>query len=216
LVFVIEDIFSSNFSFAIVALLFLTVVQPFLLFKKVPGFRSSLLMVIGAFVRSGLRGFPTVGGPLLEFTRILKSERWARQLIKEIWDSMLQLWKERNEQINQADQTIQADAKKERLERRIHRCYEYSHNLKATERQRWFAESRQELMKREQRYLEAWVRTVERIIHITKRESRSRPKESRIMEQYFGIVKPPTTQVDPHNRPSTDKPRRFTQELNPD
>jgi hypothetical protein len=36
-------------------------------------------MVIGAVVRSGLREIPTRGGPLLEFTKILKSAWGIKQ-----------------------------------------------------------------------------------------------------------------------------------------
>jgi hypothetical protein len=143
-------------------------------------------------------------------------ERWARQLIKTIWDTMLQLWKERNEQINQVDKKTQADMQRQILEKRITRCFEYSKNLTATERRRWFSEPRTELMKSDPRHLEAWVRTVEQIIRITKRESKKRPPESKILEKYLNVSNSTTTQTTQQTSTTTTKPRRFTQELNPD
>jgi hypothetical protein len=142
-------------------------------------------------------------------------ERWARQLIKIIWDTMLQLWKARNDQINQADKVTQAELQKQILEKQITRCFEYSKNLTATERRRWFSESRTEIMQRDPQYLEAWVRTVEQVIRITKQESKKRPQESKIMEKYLNIPNSTTTQTT-QLITSTTKPRRFTQELNPD
>jgi hypothetical protein len=142
-------------------------------------------------------------------------ERWARALIKKIWDTMLQLWKERNDQIHQVDKGKQVENQKQRLERRIARCYEYSNNLTATERLRWFSDTRTEIMLQDTRYLEAWVRTVERIISITKRERKKRPPESLMMERF--LKTPSTTSAQKaHTSTSTDKPRRFTHELNPD
>jgi hypothetical protein len=143
-------------------------------------------------------------------------ERWARALIKKIWDTMLQLWKEWNNQINQGDKEKQAENQKQRLEQKIARCYEYSHNLTATERLRWFSDTRTEIMLRDTRYLEAWVRTVERIISITKRERKKRPPESLMMERFFNTSRSTTSTQKAHISTLTDKPCRFTQELNPD
>jgi hypothetical protein len=142
-------------------------------------------------------------------------ERWARQMIKTIWDTMLQLWQARNEQLNQVDKKTQADLQRQILEKRITRCFEYSKYLTATERQRWFSEPRTELMKSDPRHLEAWVRTVEQIIRITKRENKKRPPESKILENYLNFSNNTTTQTTQQTNPTT-KPRRFTQELNPD
>jgi hypothetical protein len=142
-------------------------------------------------------------------------ERWARKLIKTIWDTMLQLWKERNDHLHQRDKAAKAETQKQRLEKRIARCYTYSQNLTATERLRWFSEPHKEMMLRDTRYLEAWVRTVERIINITKRERKKRPPESLIMEQYLNTTRNTSTQ-NAHIPTPTAKPRRFPQELNPD
>jgi hypothetical protein len=128
---------------------------------------------------------------------------------------MLQLWKERNEQINQGDKAKHAETQKQRLEKRIARCYGHSQSLTATERLRWFSEPHTEIMLRDTRYLEAWVRTVERIINITKRESKKPPPESLIMEQYLNTTRNTSTQK-AHIPTPTEKPRRFPQELNQD
>jgi K+ transporter len=65
-------------------------------------------------------------------------ERWAKLLIKNIWQIMLQLWQTRNEIIYQEDSTIAWEQQIDKLRTRVVRCYELKHKLKANERQQWF------------------------------------------------------------------------------
>jgi hypothetical protein len=96
-------------------------------------------------------------------------ERWARQFIRTIWDNMLEIWKERNGILNHEDKNNTSSSQKQKLTSRIQRCYEYQNNLKASERQQWFSESQENIMKKDIQFLETWTRAVERIITITKK-----------------------------------------------
>jgi hypothetical protein len=49
-------------------------------------------------------------------------ERWARTLIRHVWDTMLELWRERNSLLKSAAQAQQA----EQIEKRVQRCYKLS------------------------------------------------------------------------------------------
>jgi hypothetical protein len=71
------------------------------------------------------------------------------------------------------------------------------------------------MLKKETRYLAAWAKTVERIINITKREKKKRPKESLIMERFLNLRahKPPRPPIPTRD---VNNPRRFSQELHPD
>jgi hypothetical protein len=139
-------------------------------------------------------------------------ERWARQLIKLLWDTMLTLWKERNTIINQQELEAAKIDRKEQVENRVNRCYEFSHWLRHKERTQWFSKTAQELLQQETRHIEAWLTTVERIIRITKREQKQRPRNSIIMEKFLNL------KVMGNTKKSTvkHKPRRQKQDLHPD
>jgi hypothetical protein len=61
------------------------------------------------------------------------------------------------------------------------------------------------------KHIQAWLQNVERLIRITKRERRQRPKNSSIMERFLGIQSQLPVQSHEH-----EKPQAYSQELNPD
>jgi hypothetical protein len=93
--------------------------------------------------------------------RKYSGERWARQLIKQIWDTMLNLWKERNTILNQRDAEATTAAQREQRENRVRRCYDFSQHLTHGERMRWFNQPEQELIGQEVRFIDAWLTAVE-------------------------------------------------------
>jgi hypothetical protein len=147
--------------------------------------------------------------------RSTNGEQWARKLIRTLWDTMLALWAERNRILNKRDEAAAQAHQKDVTEHRVWRCYAYKENLRHSERIQWFSEPLQEMLKKETRYLAAWAKTVERIINITKREKKKRPKESLIMERFLNLRahKPPRPPIPIQN---VNNPRRFSQELQPD
>jgi hypothetical protein len=60
-------------------------------------------------------------------------EHWAKLLIKNIWQTMLQLWQTRNEIIYQEDSIKAREQQIDKLRTRVERCYELKHKLKANE-----------------------------------------------------------------------------------
>jgi hypothetical protein len=58
-----------------------------------------------------------------EFTH--SGERWARQLIRTIWDTTLEIWHQRNSIINQANAEQKESQRKEKLENRVRRCFSF-------------------------------------------------------------------------------------------
>jgi hypothetical protein len=143
-------------------------------------------------------------------------EQWARKLIKIIWDSMLSLWRERNNILNQRDEEIAKAHQKEAIEQRVQKCYAEKDNLRHAERIRWFSETMHDMLRKETKYLAAWAKTVERIINITKRERQKRPKESFIMERFL-TLQPKISKNKSHiQKVSIQHPRKFSQELKPD
>jgi hypothetical protein len=136
-------------------------------------------------------------------------------MIKMIWDITLELWKERNDQINKQDNSITAAIVRERLEYRVQRCYELKDKLRHQEKLQWFSDSKDELLNKDTRHIESWIRTVTRIIRITKREAKKRPRESILMEKFFSRDKP--VEINTHRqRQEASHPSRFPQELKPD
>jgi hypothetical protein len=144
--------------------------------------------------------------------RQYSGERWARQLIKLIWDTMLSLWKERNAIINQRDSQEMTTALREQREGRVQRCFDFSHQLKHNERTRWFSKTIQEVLGQEAKNIDAWLTAVERLIRITKREQRQRPKNSIIMERFLNMNRQQSSKPTSANQ----KPQKYIQELKPD
>jgi hypothetical protein len=77
---------------------------------------------------------------------------------------------------------------------------------------RWFNQPEQELIEKEIRFIDAWLTAVERLIRITKREKRQRPRNSIIMERFLNLNK----QQPIRTKPAKQKPRKYIQELQPD
>jgi hypothetical protein len=144
-------------------------------------------------------------------------EKWARKMIRAIWDTILELWKTRNEIINQADSQEVEKLRKEKLENRVRRCYCFKDKLRHGERLRWFADSFEELLQKDARYIETWTKAVEQIISITKREQKKRLLESIIMESFLNMSTKKDTTKSKHASTTTgENSRKYIQELHPD
>jgi hypothetical protein len=138
-------------------------------------------------------------------------EQWAKKLIVNIWSTMLKLWNKRNEIIFNKETNMSQEKPKEHLTIRVQRCYTLKDQLKASERLLWFGTTMEEKLNEDPKHIQAWLHNVERLIRITKRERRQRPKNSSIMERYLGIQS--SNRSRSHEN---DKPQAYSQELNPD
>jgi hypothetical protein len=141
-------------------------------------------------------------------------ERWARQLITNLWNTMLELWKTRAEIIYTTDTESKKKQEKDKLKTRIQRCYEFSDRLPASERTQWFSIGINDLLSNDTKFLNSWLSIVERLIRINRREQKARPPESKLMEQYFSIVKSSSKTKARHK--TNANPRTLAQEMQPD
>jgi hypothetical protein len=142
-------------------------------------------------------------------------ERWAVQLIINIWSSILKLWKKRNDIIYDTQNQACQSANHQKLTMRVQRCYSLQHQLKATERRTWFEATLEEKLQEELGHLQTWLQMVERLLRISKREIRKRPRSSVIMERFLGIA-PNTTSTNPLQLEPSLNPRAYPQDLHPD
>jgi hypothetical protein len=140
-------------------------------------------------------------------------ERWARTLIRHVWDTMLKLWRERNNLLNERDKSKAQAQLVEQMEKRVRRCYELSGHLSHRERAHWFSATMTELLQKELRHIKTWVNMVERLIRITKREQKRRPKGSIIMDRFLRLTTTKTTQRQPQQQ---QHPKKFRHQLKPD
>jgi hypothetical protein len=141
-------------------------------------------------------------------------ERWATQLLINIWSTLLRLWKQRNNIIYEASDNANKEANIEKLEKRIRRCYSLQIQLTSSERRKWFDTELDDKLQEETQHLKAWLQMVERLLRISKREQRKRPNSSRIMETFLGIRAP-----DPQHNPvlhPAENHRALPQDMNPD
>jgi hypothetical protein len=139
-------------------------------------------------------------------------ERWAKQLITNLWKIVLELWSIRNDMIHHERSIIKDSYMMERLTTRIQRCYEDKGLLKAKERQQWFSADIKDLLERDHKFLTAWIAIVERLIRIARREQKSRPPSSMIMERFLNL----TAGRQHKQRQPSSRSRRFSQDMNPD
>jgi hypothetical protein len=145
-------------------------------------------------------------------------EQWARKMIRATYDTILELWKTRNEIMNQKDSQEAEKIRKEKMKTRVRRCYSFKEKLRHGERLRWFADSVEELLQKDARYIETWSKAgVEQIISITKREQKKRPRESFIMENFLHMNAKHDTTKSKHMPTITgENSRKYIQEMNPD
>jgi hypothetical protein len=141
-------------------------------------------------------------------------ERWAKRLISNIWTIALELWATRSEIIYATSAETKNKQMREKVERRIQKCYEIKDKLTASERQKWFSQSANDLLQKDHKYLTAWLTIVERLFKIIRREERARPPESRLMERFLSMTN--TVHQVWKRKNKKKKPRSFAQDMQPD
>jgi hypothetical protein len=63
--------------------------------------------------------------------------RWAKQLLTNIWKTILDLWSTRLEIIHDKESDLRTMLLKEKIKTRIQKCYEFRDKLSAKERLQW-------------------------------------------------------------------------------
>jgi hypothetical protein len=145
-------------------------------------------------------------------TIMYNGRRWAKKLITVIWTTMLELWSTRNSIIYNSNQDLAERQMKEKLETRVRRCYDHKTLLKAHEQTQWFSLPLEARLTEDAKHTINWLQGAERLIKITRRELKKRPRESIILERFLKVKNNTQEQG---NR-EAEEPRAYVQELNPD
>jgi hypothetical protein len=75
------------------------------------------------------------------------AEMHGRKLVRAIWDSFLQLWKQRNKTVHGATEDAKKDAQSQAMALKVQRCYELRYIMPINDRQRLFQISEEERLK---------------------------------------------------------------------
>jgi hypothetical protein len=142
-------------------------------------------------------------------------ERWAKKLIINLWTSILKLWKQHNDIINDTENNQYRTSLRDKLASRATRCYTMKDSTSATDRRLWFDKELHEKLNEDPNTLQVWLSLIERLIRINKREQRKKPKASIIMERFLGL-RSNNTMTEQFHDGNTQNPRAYSQELNPD
>jgi ribonuclease HI len=114
------------------------------------------------------------------------AEMHGRKLIRAIWDSFLQLWKQRNEAVHGVTELTKKEAQSQVMALKVQRCYELQYVMPINDRQKLFQISEEERLKEDPQKLRAWIKLAERLIKTNKREQQDKRGSQRIMmDQYF-------------------------------
>jgi hypothetical protein len=136
-------------------------------------------------------------------------EKWTTRMIQNIWDTLLTLWSHRNNLIFNNQETAKSEVLRQRLRTKVD---QYAEKLTVTDRQKLFQKEKEELVSKDPRYINAWLKLAARIIRASKREtSKLMYREQTFMEKFFNW--------NPVHRPRTRKKTKrksVKEDLKPD
>jgi hypothetical protein len=112
-------------------------------------------------------------------------ERWGKMLICNIWNAILQAWKQRNEIIHGNQHQIEHNTEKRRLEHRVKEYYQMKETLDASDRERIFFKDLESMLSEDTRYIKAWSKVANRIFTAAKKDRELLQHERKLMETYF-------------------------------
>jgi hypothetical protein len=141
-----------------------------------------------------------------------QGEKWLRKTIRKIWETYLQLWKQRNEIVHGIQEGDKQTSHQIRLTARLERCYQYQAHLNVNDRNKIFYKSIEAMQKEEPRLIQSWLRICERIIRVHKKEINKPNKSKTMMEQYLQWRPPQQA----NNRNKKARTRHHKQDLRPD
>jgi hypothetical protein len=111
--------------------------------------------------------------------------RLSQKIVKLIWDTFLQLWKQRNELIFGEKSAPNQEAKQDAWIAKVERCYELEPTLAWKDRSKLFTKSKEEVLAEDHRKVAAWVKLAERLLKINKKEARMPDTQREMIKQYF-------------------------------
>jgi hypothetical protein len=127
-------------------------------------------------------------------------DKKLRRNLRLIWDTMLTLWKQRNEEVHQQVYEDRATRNKRKLEAKLNRCYLYRDRMPIKDRDRIFTKEKEAILQDDEKNIKTWIKMAERMIRVTKREEKQHKHEAAIMEQYFKWHPPDSKHSRSHTR----------------
>jgi hypothetical protein len=95
---------------------------------------------------------------------IISSISQGKKCIRIIWDTILVLWKQRNEFIYGITQETKKAALVRAIETKANQCYDWRPYIPFDDQRRLFQKSKEELLSEDLPHIQTWVRMAERII----------------------------------------------------
>jgi hypothetical protein len=118
-------------------------------------------------------------------TKRYTGERWGKMLVKNIWNTVLQMWENRNE-IIYGKRTHEAQrTDRQRLQHRVQKFYDMRGTLDSSDREKIFYKDMEEILNEDSRYIKAWLKLAQRAFSAAKKEYAKPRTEQKFMEQYF-------------------------------
>jgi hypothetical protein len=114
-----------------------------------------------------------------------KKEQDLRQVIRFFWDTLMQLWSQRNEIVHNNEHETREERNKRRMEAKINRCYMMKDKLRIQDRGKVFVKEKDELLREDATTIKNWLTLAEKMIRISKREEKTARRAKAMMEQYF-------------------------------
>jgi hypothetical protein len=116
---------------------------------------------------------------------LYNGQRWTRELIHKIWETMLSLWHNRNKAKHDTEEQAETQNTRVQLQAWAQYCYEQAHTLTAADRNQLFQKTLEERLKDHSRNLQAWITSTKRLIRLNKLEDPHILKARKKMEEFF-------------------------------
>jgi hypothetical protein len=128
------------------------------------------------------------GGPFQEPTSGCQEkygERWGKMLLCNIWNVVLKLWKQRNEQVHGRQAQDERTTETQQLQHRVRHYYEKLEQLDITDREKIFYKDVKTMLSEDNRYIKAWLKLAQRTFTAAKRDREKFSNERKMMETFF-------------------------------
>jgi hypothetical protein len=112
-------------------------------------------------------------------------ERWSKMLLRNIWNMVLKLWENRNDNIYGKQRRDNQQTEKQRLKHRVCKYYEMKDLLEHNDKEKIFYKDLEEMLQEDTRYLKAWLKLAQRVFSVAKRDQAKPRNKRKLMDTYF-------------------------------
>jgi hypothetical protein len=140
-------------------------------------------VIFGRMARAFVQTLAPV--PTSTDSSLLASISQGKKCLRIIWDTILELWRQRNEFIYGITQETKKAALVRAIEMKVEKCYDWKPFMPFDDQRRIYQKSKEELMSEELPKIQTWVRMAERIIRTNKKEAQRNHGQRKRFEQYF-------------------------------